>query len=172
MTAAAASVEEVPEVPEGSVVYDTEAQANMKVKDYVVYSMSTAFIPIPIIDFVGLLGLQVKMVHSLSKIYNVPFSEKRTRSILYSLLGSVVPVAGVGLLASAVKFVPVIGQAAGGVSMATLAGGSTYAVGKIFVKHFENNGNLDDLDVDSAKDDMKNNIDAAKTKARNIKKEA
>jgi len=168
MTAAAASVE----IPEGSVVYDTEAQASMVVKDYVVYSMGTAFIPVPIVDFVGLIGLQVKMVHSLSKIYDVPFSEKRTRSILYSLLGSIVPVAGVGLLASAVKFIPLIGQAAGGVSMATLAGGSTYAVGRIFIKHFEKDGNLDDLDVDSAKDDMKSNISAAKTKASNMKKEA
>ncbi|MFK5984629.1 MAG: DUF697 domain-containing protein [Pseudomonadota bacterium] len=165
---AAASVE----IPESSVVYDTEAQAGMVVKDYVVYSMGTAFIPVPIVDFVGLIGLQVKMVHSLSKIYGVPFSEKRTRSILYSLLGSIIPVAGVGLLASAVKLVPFIGQVAGSVSMATLAGGSTYAVGRIFVKHFEKNGNLDDLDVDSAKNDMKNNISAAKAKASNIKKEA
>ncbi len=160
------------ELSGNSVVKDEDSQANMVVKNYVVYSMGTGIIPLPIVDFVALIGIQVKMVHSLSKIYDVPFSEKRTRTILYALLGSIVPIAGLGLLSSVVKLIPFFGQVAGGISMATLAGGSTYAVGRIFVKHFENNGNLDDLDVDSAKDDMKSNINAAKAKANNIKKEA
>lgn len=164
--AAAASME----IPEGAVVYDINAQADEVIKDYVVYSMGSGFIPVPIIDLLGLIGLQVKMVHSLSKLYNVPFSERRVRSILYSLLGGVIPVAGAGLLASAVKFIPVIGQAAGGISMATLAGASTYAVGRIFANHFENDGKIEDLDVETAKEDLKNNIDEAKTTARNIQK--
>ncbi len=165
MTAATAE-----EVSDSSVIYDTEAQADMVIKNHVLYSMGTGLIPIPVFDIVGLIWLQIKMVRSLAKIYNIPFSEKRTRSILYSLLGSIMPVASVGLFASAVKFVPFMGQAAGGVTMATLTGGSTYAIGRIFVKHFENCGNLDNLDIDSAKEDLKNNINDAKTKAENIKK--
>lgn len=168
MAAAAASME----IPAGAVVYDINAQADELIKDYVTYSVGTGFIPIPIVDVIGLIGLQLKMVHSLSKLYNVPFSERRVRSILYSLIGSIVPAAGVGVLASAVKFIPLIGQAAGGVSMATLAGGCTYAVGRIFANHFEQDGKIEDLDVEGAKEDLKNNLEEAKTKAKNITKEA
>lgn len=158
-------------VPTGAVVCDINDQADGIIKDYVVYSMGTGFIPFPVVDLIGLVGLQIKMVHSLAKVYNVSFSESRARSIIYSLLGAIIPVAGVGLFASVVKFVPLLGQSAGAVSMATLAGGSTYAVGRIFANHFENDGKLENLDVDSAKKDMKNNIDEAKSVARNIKKD-
>lgn len=158
------------EIPEGAVVLNVSTQADAIVKDYVVYSMGTGFVPIPIVDFVSLIGLQVKMVHSLSKLYDVPFSEKRVRSILYSILGGAIPTIGTGLLSSVVKFIPIIGQTAGGVSMATLAGASTYAIGKIFIKHFENDGNLEDLDVDNAKEDLKNNIDEAKSKTKTVRK--
>lgn len=168
MAATAASME----VPAGAVVYDINAQADELIKDYVTYSVGTGFIPVPIVDVIGLVGLQLKMVHSLSKLYNVPFSERRVRSILYSLIGSIIPAAGVGILASAVKFIPLIGQAAGGVSMATLAGGCTYAVGRIFANHFEQDGKIEDLDVESAKEDLKSNLEEAKTKAKNITKEA
>lgn len=160
------------EIPEGAIIYGTNAQADAIVKDYVVYSMGTGFIPIPVADLVGLIGLQVKMVHSLSELYDVPFSEERVKGILYSMLGGILPVAGAGLLSSVVKIIPVIGQAAGGISMATLAGASTYTIGRIFVKHFEKDGDLEDLDIDSAKEDLKDNINDAKTKARNIKKES
>lgn len=167
MVATAASIE----VPSGAVVYDINAQANEIVKEYVVYSMGTGFVPVPVVDLIGLVGLQIKMVHSLSKLYNVPFSEKRVKSILYSLLGGILPVAGVGLLASVVKFIPIIGQVAGSASMASLAGASTYAIGKIFINHFEEGGNLENLDVDNAKEDLKNNVNSAKTTAKNIQKE-
>lgn len=168
MVEAAASVE----IPKGAIIYDIDAQADDIVKEYVVYSMGTGFIPAPIVDLIGLIGLQVKMVHSLSRHYGVAFSERRVRSILYSMLGGIIPVAGVGLLASAVKFIPVIGQAAGGISMATLAGASTYAVGRIFANHFARNGDLDNLDVEQAKEDLKSGMEEAKTKAGTIQKEA
>lgn len=166
------AVESSMEVPAGAVVYDINAQADQLIKDYVTYSVGTGFVPIPIVDVIGLVGLQLKMVHSLSKLYNIPFSERRVRSILYSLIGSIIPAAGVGILSSVVKFIPLIGQAAGGVSMAVLAGGSTYAIGKIFTKHFEQDGKIEDLDVESAKEDLKSNLEEAKTKAKNIIKEA
>ena len=160
------------EVPVGSVVYDINTQANEIVKEYVIYSMGTGFVPLPIIDLIGLVGLQIKMVHSLSKLYDIPFSEERVKGILYSLLGGVLSIAGAGLLASAVKVIPIIGQVAGSASMASLGGASTYAIGRIFVKHFEEGGNLENLDVNSAKEDLKSNINTAKTTAKNIQKES
>ena len=146
-------------------------RADQIVKDYVLYSMGTGFLPIPIVDIFGLIGLQVKMVHSLSKVYNVPFSESKTRTILYSLAGSILPVAGVGLLASAVKVIPFVGQTAGAFSMSALAGGFTYAVGRIFVNHFEKSGNIDNLNVEEAKEDLKENMETSKSAARKINTE-
>jgi hypothetical protein len=36
--------------------------------------------------------------------------------------------------------VPIIGQGAGAFSMAALCGGTTYAIGKVFIQHFESGG--------------------------------
>jgi uncharacterized protein (DUF697 family) len=160
------------ENPAGDIVYDRLDQAGMVVKDYVTYSMGAGLIPVPVVDLLGLIGIQVKMVHSLSKLYDVPFSEKRVKSLLYSMLGGVAPVVGVGLLSSIVKLVPIVGQAAGSLSMAVLAGGSTYAVGNYFVKHFEEDGSLEDVNVEDAKEDIKSNLNDAKAKAEDIKKKA
>ena len=51
--------------------------------------------------------------------------------------------------ASALKIVPGIGTILGIGSQVILAGASTYAIGKIFQNHFQNDGNLFDFNVDS-----------------------
>ncbi len=162
----------VEEVKDTVQVTDKKLETDSIIKDYTLYSMGTGLIPVPIFDLAAIIGLQIKMVHKLSGVYNIPFSEKRTRSILFSLLGGILPIVGVGLVASIVKFIPILGQSAGAVSMATLSGASTYTIGKVFVKHFEEGGTVDNLDIESAKEDLKDNIDEAKTKVNKMKKEA
>ncbi len=56
------------------------------------------------------------------------------------------------LLASVVKFIPVIGETAGVVAMPILAGATTYAVGKVFVQHFASGGTLLTFDPDKVKE--------------------
>ena len=54
--------------------------------------------------------------------------------------------------ASVVKAIPLLGTLVGGVSWLALAGASTYAVGKVFIQHFESGGTLLTLDPEKVMD--------------------
>ncbi len=124
-------------------------EANKLVGNRVKWAMGVGLVPIPIVDLVGLLGLQISLVQSMAKMYDVPFKENVARSLISSLMGSIIPVFIAAPVSSLLKAIPVIGMATGAVSMSLIGGASTYAVGKIFLQHFESGGTL--LDFDSKK---------------------
>jgi uncharacterized protein (DUF697 family) len=85
------------------------------------------------------------MLRRLSQIYGVPFSSNRGKSIIASLMGSMIPAtSGMGV-ASALKAIPVIGTAAGTLTMSGVSAGATYAIGKVFIQHFASGGTLLDF---------------------------
>lgn len=65
--------------------------------------------------------------------------------------------------ASALKAIPGIGTILGIGSQVVFAGASTYALGKVFQSHFDENGNLFNLNVDKMKDRFKGFMDNGKT---------
>src|SRR3546814_13443663 len=88
------------------------------------------------------LALQMRMIQRISLLYGHTYSEKAVRSTILSLVGSSVTV-GLGIgAASLLKMVPGIGWALGGLGMPALCGASTYAVGQVYIKHFEEGGSL------------------------------
>lgn len=112
------------------------------IKDYVIVSMTLGLVPLPLVDVAAMIGVQVKMAHSLSKRYGVPFSEHRAQAIATSLAGSLLPVsAGLGV-ASLFKVVPGVGSLVGGATAAILSGAVTYATGRLLAQHFESGGTL------------------------------
>jgi uncharacterized protein (DUF697 family) len=119
---------------------------------YIIGSMGIGLVPIPIFDLVALTGVQLKMLHSISKVYEVKFQEHVVKSLLGSLLGGLFPYSLAPAFASIVKVVPIIGQTTGVLSMTIFAGASTYAVGKIFIQHFASGGTFLDFDPKKMKD--------------------
>ncbi|MDD5286321.1 MAG: DUF697 domain-containing protein [Desulfuromonadaceae bacterium] len=118
-------------------------------KNHILASMGVGLIPIPLVDLVALMGIQLDMIKKLSAEYDVPFKKEIGKSILSSLLGGFLPAAMGGAIASLIKFVPLIGQTTGAVTMPVISGAATYAVYKVFVQHFESGGTF--LDLDPAK---------------------
>ena len=111
-----------------------EQLSHSQIKKHMLGAMAVALIPVPGIDLAAVAGVQIKMLASLSKIYHVPFKENRAKHIIAGLVGSFGANAmATGLVASAVKIIPVIGQLGGAVAMPVVAGAATYAVGKVFV---------------------------------------
>jgi hypothetical protein len=98
------------------------------------------FIPVPLVDFVGLTATQMKLLKSLGDLYGVRFVDEYVKKTVASLISGYAPLQFAPLLASAIKSVPIIGQTAGALSMASLGGGITYAIGKVFIQHFESGG--------------------------------
>jgi len=126
-----------------------EAEAEKLVKKYMYGGAAAGIIPVPLVDMAAITAVQVKMVHSMSEIYGVSFSETVVKSIIGALLGSVTAGAVGGAAAGAfIKFIPGIGTLLGMLSMPAFAGAVTYAVGKVFIQHFETGGTLLDFEPD------------------------
>jgi len=98
------------------------------------------FIPVPIVDFVALTATQMKLLKSLGDLYGLKYVDGYIKNTVAALINGYAPLQFAPLLASVIKSVPIIGQGAGAFSMAALGGGTTYAIGKVFIQHFESGG--------------------------------
>jgi uncharacterized protein (DUF697 family) len=121
--------------------------ADNTIKNFLLGSMGIGLIPLPIFDFVALTAFQLGMVKKLSTIYETQFSPELVKGFIGSLIGSGTPLLLTKPTASLIKFIPVVGQAIGMLTMPVMAGASTYAVGKVFKKHFELGGTLINFDA-------------------------
>lgn len=147
----------------------TQEKADRLIRDYAFGSSITGFIPVPFIDFLGLLGVQRLMLWRLSKLYGIPFSENLAKALLTTLLTSAGTVVSSPLISSMMYMIPGIGTLVGGYSAAALGGATTYAVGKVFQKHFEKGGTLENLDVDQAKKELEQQIPKGQKLAESMK---
>lgn len=120
-------------------------QAQTIVNVYLKGSIAVGLIPVPLVDTALLLGAQFNMTKDLAKIYKIEFSEHQVKSIIASLLGTIVPLSLTANLFSLSKSIPLVGQAVGILGMPILGGASTYAVGQVFIQHFEAGGTLLDF---------------------------
>jgi uncharacterized protein (DUF697 family) len=85
--------------------------------------------PIPWVDLLVLPSIQTRMIYKLADLYGQPLSGQRFMELASTMgLGLVMRQA----LREVVKFVPVVGSLAG----ATLAGTSTFALGKAFCYYY------------------------------------
>lgn len=132
---------------------EKELTAKKIVKNYMWWSMGAGLIPIPLVDLAAVSGVQIKMLKDMSEIYEIKFSENKGKSIVSALLGSIVPNSlSVGNMGSLLKMVPVLGPVIGGFSMSIFSGAATYAIGKVFIQHFEAGGTFLDFNPVTVKE--------------------
>jgi len=129
--------------------------------------MGAGFIPVPIADFFAVSAIQLDMIRQLSKVYEINFKETEGKAIITALTGSGLARLG----ARAVKFIPGVGTILGGVTLAALSGGSTYALGEVFKKHFETGGTFLDFDPSRLKKYYDEKFEKGKRMAKDIEPE-
>jgi uncharacterized protein (DUF697 family) len=118
-------------------------------KNHILAAMGIGLVPIPLVDIVGVFGVNLDMIRKLCAEYEVPFHQDRGKAILTSLISGLFPVAAGEVVFSLLKFVPLIGQTVGAVAFPVLAGATTYAVHNVFVQHYEAGGTI--LDFSAAR---------------------
>lgn len=122
-------------------------------------------IVIPFVDIAAITSVQLKMIKEIAEVYDVPFSTKIGRSLLAAILGgagsSALAYGKVGAVAtsSLMKVVPVVGTIFGVATMSVFATGVTYGIGKVFIRHFERGGSLENLDTEEAKKDVEREVE-------------
>lgn len=108
-------------------------------------SGTAGVLPLPVLDTLLVGSLQLNLIHDLSRLYGVDFSTQRAKAAIAALLGGMQS----GLLVSSMlKYVPVVGYAVVSIPAAAAVGAVTYAIGKVFMYHFELGGTLLDFDAD------------------------
>ncbi|QWR76992.1 YcjF family protein [Candidatus Magnetomonas plexicatena] len=122
------------------------------IKNHSLYSIGVGLIPMPIVDFVALNALQLNLIRKLSDLYDVPFLKDKGKKLIGTMLGSGVPVVLSSTIASLLKFVPIVGYTTASLSTSIIGGASTYALGKVFVQHFESGGTFLDFDPMAVKE--------------------
>ena len=148
----------------------TEEVVDAIIRKRVYGAIGVGFIPVPLVDFLGLTALQIEMIHTLAKAHGVEFKKERVKSIISSLCGSLLTTASVPLAASLFKSIPVIGITAGAATISIMGGSTTYALGWVFDRHFRKGGCLIDFDAEEAKTYFKEKVEEGKNFVGKLKK--
>lgn len=142
-------------------------RADETVRSHVLWALGAGLVPLPLLDFAAVTAVQVDMARRLAEIYSVPYDEKRGKAIITALISTSLATLG----ASFVKAIPILGSIVGGAGMAVLSGGATYAVGQVFIRHFEGGGSMDDFNMEAARRVYEDELERGKTYASNLQRE-
>ncbi len=144
-------------------------QADIIIRNHVIWSMGAGFIPVVVADVLAVSALQLDMIRQLCRAYQVDFSETQGKAIVSSLTTSTLARIAAGSVA---KLIPGVGSVLGGVTTSVFAGASTYALGQVFKTHFEMGGTILDFDPNRLKKMYKEQFEKGKRVAQEWKKEA
>ena len=144
-------------------------QAMALVKRHALWSAGAGILPLPLIDMAALVGVQLRMLSKLSEIYEIPFKENSVKSIVSTLLGTVISTSVGASLGSLVKFVPLVGTLAAIAAVPGMYSAATYAVGRVFITHFEAGGTFLDFDAQKTRAYFIAEYEKAKAKTEEAK---
>lgn len=165
------TVEEGEEDKAEEVVEEEELRSpDAIVKKYMLWSMAAGMAP-AFVDSVAVSAIQLKLLHALANRYGVKFSQNSGKSVIASLVGGL----GSGAVSrssagSMLKLIPIIGPIVGSVAMPVISGASTYAIGKVFVRHFDSGGTFLDFDPAKAKKPFEKLFQEGKSVASKVDK--
>jgi uncharacterized protein (DUF697 family) len=131
----------------------------------VAWSAASGVVPVPVLDLIALGGVQTKMILDLSQLYGRRARGELAPGLVSVLLGTLLPAGATGAIAgSAAKLIPGWSWVVGMTSQAAFGAAATYAMGKVFVHHFEGGGSLANFNAKAVQEELKAEFSKAKTK--------
>ncbi len=138
---------------------------------HVYWAVGAGLIPVPIFDIAAVSAIQLDMLKQICTYYKIDYSEEKGKAWISAIVSSTMSSLFARIGASAVKTIPIVGTLVGAASMAILSGASTYALGKVFINHFETGGTLSNLDKDKIKEFYDEKVKEGKKVAKKLKDE-
>ena len=127
----------------------TSKEAEEIVKRYMLAALGVGFISIPLVDMAALTAIQLALLSRLASLYKVDFAHQRGKSVIASLVGgSTSRLASVASTRLILRLVSAPGWIVCATSMSLFAGASTYAIGRVFIQHFDSGGTFLTFDPD------------------------
>jgi len=156
-------VEDAAVSHETGYVQSREEQARGLIRYYSAWSFGAGIVPVPVIDMLLVMGVQVQMLRKMSDLYDIPFSDHVVKNLLAALLGGLVPEAlSAGAVGQALRAVPGVGPVLGVLTMPTFSAAATYAVGHVFIQHFESGGTFLTFQPEKVRGHFRRVFEAAK----------
>lgn len=119
-----------------------EKKALAVVRNHTLLSAGVGVVPFPLIDMAAMLTLQLLMIRKLAKIYDIPYAGQRVKAAVAGLIGGF----DAGYLGyGALKLFPLLGFFSYA-AMPAFNAGISYAIGRVFIQHFESGGTFLDFD--------------------------
>lgn len=147
-----------------------EAKAKEIIKKNMYWATGIGLLPFPVFDLAALVAIQMKMVRDISKVYGIPFKENCGKSLIFSLMGGF-NVFSLSWIAwySFRKFIPGVGSLMGLASASAFGGATTYAMGKVFIQHFELGGTLLNFNPDEVRKYFQEQYEQGMKKTKKVK---
>lgn len=128
-----------------------KSAADKLIYNHTLGAMGIGLIPLPLIDIGALTALQIRLICKLSQLYGQSFSHDKAKNIIGALIGSLTSVSLAVPVGSLIKFIPIVGHTVSVLVMPASGGASTYALGKVFVQHYESGGTFLSFDPAAVK---------------------
>lgn len=127
-------------------------RADAVIKKHVIIAMGLGLIPLTLVDVLGIIAIEVKMIRDLARSYDFPVPHRLLAyKILFSLMGGVGPVYFSAKMNTVLKTFPLLRYTVSAGLLSITDGAAVYAVGKIFQKHFESGGTFLSSDNETLK---------------------
>ncbi len=155
------ALDDAPDTPAKSTVNQHDEEAVQAIiKKYTAIAAAASLVPVPALDLATLAGIQIKMIHSISKEHGVAISDSAAKVAVSSLASTLPSGAIAGAGASLLKIVPGIGNIISAIASPGYYSAATYAVGQVFHSHFASGETLLSFDPAKAEDAYKTHFEA------------
>lgn len=138
-----------------AVVIPESEKVEKALRDSVYISMGVGFVPLPLFNVATVTAGNLLLAKKLSELYGVEFKEGAAKKIIAATLSAGAGTLATPLVESVVGLVPVIGWPLVIGTKPVLNGMTTYALGRMFITHFERGGSFIGSNMDVMKDDFK-----------------
>ena len=119
------------------------------------WAAASTLIPVNGLDMVALAAVEANLIIDISSLYGEKLPKYAVSGVISTLLGTLLPVYGAKLAVPfLLKWIP-FGNFVGAATMAGFGAAATYAIGKVFVKHYENGGTFATFDPAAISSELK-----------------
>lgn len=139
-----------------------ELAALERVRIHTGWAAAGGLVPVPGLDVAALVAIQLKMLSDLGDIYKIPFQRENAKRVIASLVGGVGSVAVAQLTGWAIKSIPFIGTIASAFWQPAVASAATWALGKVFIQHFESGGTFLDFEPEKVREHFRQEFEDAR----------
>ncbi len=126
------------------------AAAATIVKEHATLAIVASLVPVPFVEFAAVSAVHLRMIEDLTREYGKQFQPARAKAIIAATIsGCASYYLDSYITGTLAKFIPGVGSFIGIITLPSVAGGLTYALGRVYIRHLEAGGSLFDFDFAS-----------------------